>query len=104
MIELILSVLILLIEAYLLFLWFRSRRNQDGRDGRICLYGFLVGQIYILWETILVGNTGLVEKRMFMARFVLGGMPGGLFTVMGLFYVFGVFRRTKSTDGYDEET
>jgi len=101
LIEFIPSALVFLVEVYLLILWFRSRRNRDGKDARICLYGFLAGQIYILWETILVGRVGQappgsVEKRMFVARFLLGGFLGGIFTFMGLLYVFGIFRRSKS--------
>ncbi len=98
MIEFIPSVLVFSVEIYLLILWVQSRRNQDGKDGMICLYGFLIGQIYILWETILVSKTGppppgSAEKNMFMARFVLGGFLGGIFTIMGLFYLSGLFSK-----------
>ncbi len=101
MIEFIPATLIFFIELYLLILWFKSRRNKDGKDAKICLYGFLIGQIYIFYETAVVSRTGQpasgsLEQKMLMARFLLGASLGGLFTIMGLFYLsFGIFPRRK---------
>ncbi len=101
MIEFIPAAFIFIFEIFLLVLWVKSRRNKDGKERRICLYGFLLGQMYILWEVNVVGRSGQptpgsVEQKMLMARFLLGASLGGLFTIMGLFYLsFGGFPRRK---------
>jgi len=92
MIEFIPAICVFLVEVVLLVLWFRSRRKQDGKERWLCFYGFLLGQVYLLWEVWLVGQTGKpaagsVEQNMLMGRLMLGASLGGLFTIMGLFYL-----------------
>lgn len=58
----------------------------------LCLWGFLLGQAYLLWEVFLVSQTGTplpgsTEQNMLMLRLALGGTIGGLFTIIGLFYL-----------------
>ncbi|WP_223786545.1 hypothetical protein [Marinicella meishanensis] len=99
MLEFIPAAVIFLLEVVLLVLWFRSRRCQDGQERWLCFWGFLVGQVYLLWEVWQVKQTGKplpgsAEQQMLMGRLVLGTSLGGLFTIMGLFYLsFAVFRK-----------
>ncbi len=86
------AVIIFLIQIYLLFFWLKSRRKKDGKEKKICFVGFLLGQIYILWEVVMVNQTGTPlqgspEQKMLMLRFLLGGTVGGIFTIIGLFYL-----------------
>lgn len=92
MIEFIPATLIFLIEVVILLLWFKSRRDKDGKERKLCFYGFLLGQAYLLWEVWNVSQTGKplpgsVEQKMLMGRVVLGASMGGLFTIIGLFYL-----------------
>ena len=92
MIEFIPAALIFLIEVVILLLWFKSRRNKDGKERWLCFYGFLLGQAYMLWEVWNISQTGKpspgsAEQKILMGRFVLGASMGGLFTVIGLFYL-----------------
>lgn len=99
MIELIPAACIFLIEGVLLVLWFRSRRRQDGKERWLCFWGFLLGQVYLLWEVWQVSQTGQplpgsVEQKMLMGKLALGTSLGGLFTLIGLFYLsFAVFQK-----------
>ncbi len=99
MIELIPAAVIFLIEVVLLVLWFRSRRRKDGKERWLCFCGFLLGQVYLLWEVWQVSHTGKplpgsVEQKMLMGRIVLGTSLGGLFTIIGLFYLsFATFQK-----------
>lgn len=92
------AIAVFLLEIYLLIVWWKSRRRKDGREEILCFWGFLLGQLYILWEVVLVNRTGKPlpgspEQRMLMGRLLLGGFIGGLFTIIGLFYLsFGLFR------------
>jgi hypothetical protein len=84
--------IIFLIEVIILILWLKSRRKKDGKDMKLCFYGFLLGQIYLLWEVWNISQTGKplpgsVEQKMLMGRIVLGASMGGLFTIIELFYL-----------------
>ena len=98
------AVAFFLAQVYLLWSWLRSRREEDARDRKICLWGFLLGQIYLLWEVVLVKQTGKPpsgspEQKMLMLRLALGASIGGLFTILGLFYLsFATFGRLKNTE------
>ena len=86
------TILVFVVESYLLWSWFRSRRRKDGQEKKICLWGFLLGELYLLWEVFVVKQTGKPlpgspEQKMLMLRFFLGGPWGGLFTIIGLFYL-----------------
>ena len=92
MITLLPAIIVFLIEVYLFVLWLKSRQKKDGKERRICLYGFLAGQAYLLWETIWIEYTGKpspgsVEQQMSMGRLLLGSAIGGVFTIIGLFYL-----------------
>lgn len=87
-----LALIVFLLQSYLLFSWFRSIQKKDGKDKILCFWGFLLGQLYLLWEVMLVKQTGKplpgsAEQDAFMLRFVLGGTLGGVFTILGLFYL-----------------
>ena len=90
-----------MIEIVILVLWLKSRRNKDGNETKLCFFGFLLGQIYLLWEVWNISQTGKplpgsVEQKMLMGRVVLGASMGGFFTVVGLFYLsFGLFKHNK---------
>ncbi len=89
---LVLTLLVFVIQSYLLWSWFQSRRRKDGRERKICFWGFLLGELYLLWEVFLVKQTGKPlpgspEQKMLMLRLVLGASIGGLFTIFGLFYL-----------------
>ncbi|MCP5100299.1 MAG: hypothetical protein GY943_32510 [Chloroflexi bacterium] len=95
------ATLVFLIQIYLLISWLKSRQKKDGKEKRICFWGFLFGQIYLLLEVLLVNQTGKPlpgspEQKMLMGRLLLGGSMGGLFTILGLFYLsFASFSRQK---------
>jgi hypothetical protein len=90
--EFIPATIVFLIEVILLVLWFKSRQDKDVKARWLCFYGFLLGQLYLLWEVWYVGQTGKplpgsMEQKMLMGRVVLGTSIGGLFTIIGLFYL-----------------
>ncbi|MBX3053407.1 MAG: hypothetical protein KF753_18165 [Caldilineaceae bacterium] len=95
------AILVFLFEIYLVFAWLNSHRKNDGREKRLCFWGFLLGQLYLLWEVILIGRTGKPlpgspAQRLLMGRLLLGGAMGGFFTIVGLFYLsFGSFSPRK---------
>ena len=74
----------------------------------ICFLGFLVGQIYLIWEVMLVKQTGKPlsdspEQKMLMLRLMFGGAPGGIFVILGLFYLsFANFGHLRSLDQKDK--
>ncbi|MGB3493605.1 MAG: hypothetical protein WBA57_12810 [Elainellaceae cyanobacterium] len=86
------ALIVFLIQFYLLLSWFRSFRKKDGKEKILCFFGFLLGQIYLLWEIVVVKQTGKplpgsIEQKELMGRFLLGGTIGGVFTILGLFYL-----------------
>ncbi|MCA9930427.1 MAG: hypothetical protein KC419_18215 [Anaerolineales bacterium] len=92
MIYFIPTLIVFLIQLYLLLSWLRHRPKTDGKAKKICFWGFLLGQLYLLWEVSLVKQTGkplpgTMEQKLLMARLLLGGSLGGLFTIVGLFYL-----------------
>ncbi|WP_420640848.1 hypothetical protein [Candidatus Leptofilum sp.] len=100
------TIIVLLIQVYLLISWWNARKNKDGKEGKFVFWGFLVGQIYLIWEVLLVQQTGQPlpdspEQQMLMLRLTCGGAPGGLFVIIGLFYLsfaaFGV-RKGEQND------
>ena len=101
------TIIVLIIQTYLLFSWWRARKNKGGKEGKFILWGFLLGQIYLLWEVWLVQQTGQPapgspEEQMAMLRFACGGTPGGLFVIIGLFYLsfssYGVSKEGQNDD------
>ncbi|WP_420628961.1 hypothetical protein [Candidatus Leptofilum sp.] len=107
MIYFIPTIIILLIQTYLLISWWNARKKKDGNEGKLIFWGFLVGQIYLIWEVLLVQQTGQPlpdspEQQMLMLRLACGGAPGGLFVIIGLFYIsftaFGVRKVNRSDD------
>ncbi len=107
MIYFIPTIIVLLIQIYLLLSWWRARKNKVGKEGKFILWGFLLGQIYLLWEVWLVQQTGQPapgspEEQMSMLRFACGGTPGGLFVIIGLFYLsFASFKVEKKQNDTD---
>ena len=101
MTDIIPAFIIFLIEVVILILWFKSRRDNNGKEKWLCFYGFLLGQAYLLWEVWNISQTGKplpgsVEQKMLMGRVVLGASMGGLFTIFGLFYLsFALFPKPK---------
>jgi hypothetical protein len=101
MIELIPALLIFVIEVILLLQWNKSRKSKDGKEVKICFYGFLLGQLYLLCEVWYVSQTGKPlagseDQKMLMGRLVLGTSLGGIFTIIGLFYLsFALFTKNK---------
>lgn len=99
--ELIPALIIFAIEVVLLLLWNQSRKTKDGKEVKLCFFGFLLGQIYLLWEVWMVSQTGKplpgsVDQKMLMGRLMLGTSLGGLFTIIGLFYLsFAIFRKNN---------
>ena len=97
------AVLVFLLQIYLFLSWFKALRRKDGRSKILCFWGFLLGQAYLLWEVIVVKQTGKplpgsAEQKALMGRLLLGGAMGGIFTILGLFYLsFGSFGLLKST-------
>lgn len=90
--DFIVPAIVFLIEVVLLVLWLKSRQRKDGKERWLCFFGFLLGQAYLWWEVWSVSQTGKplpgsVEQKMLMGRFVLGTSMGGLFTIIGLFYL-----------------
>jgi hypothetical protein len=108
MIYFIPTIIVLLIQIYLLLSWWKSRKKMDGKERLICFLGFLLGQIYLIWEVILVKQTGKPlpgspQQNMLMLRLALGGAPGGLFVMIGLFYIsFANNRQLKNLDQKDK--
>lgn len=96
------TVIVLLIQAYLLISWWKARKNKEKNEGKFIFWGFLVGQIYLIWELLLVKQSGTPlpnspEQGMLMLRLACGGAPGGLFVIIGLFYLsFAAFGGRKS--------
>jgi hypothetical protein len=93
------TIIVLFIQAYLLVSWWKARKSSERSEGKLIFWGFLVGQIYLIWELLVVQQTGTPlpgspEQEMLMLRMVCGGGPGGLFVIIGLFYIsfasFGV--------------
>ena len=101
MTNLIPALIIFLIEIVILLLWFKSRRDNDGKEKWLCFYGFLLGQVYLLWEVWNISQTGkplpgTPEQKILMGRIALGASMGGLFTIIGLFYLsFAMFPKRK---------
>ncbi|MEM8857582.1 MAG: hypothetical protein AAGD96_04635 [Chloroflexota bacterium] len=99
MIEFIPSIIFFLIQLYLLFRWIQSRRSADGKDGWVCLWGFLVGQVFYFYFVYIVSPEPPApdspEQYRQMGQFMLGGFLGGLFTIMGLLYLFGILAPKK---------
>ena len=108
MIYFIPTIIVILVQAYLLLSWWKSRQKKDGKERMICFWGFLLGQLYLIWEVLLVQQTGTPlpdspEKNMLMARIACGGAPGGLFALIGLFYVsFAHYRQLQKLGQEDE--
>ena len=102
------TVIVLIIQTFLLVSWWKARKNKAKNEGKLIFWGFLVGQIYLLWEVFLVQQTGQPlpdspEQQMAMLRLACGGAPGGLFVIIGLFYLsfaaYGVKKVGQSEDG-----
>lgn len=98
------ALIVFLIELYLLLSWLKHPQKSERKAKMLCFWGFLLGQIYLLWEVILIKQTGSplpgsTEQKMLMVRLVLGGALGGLFTIIGLFYVsFASYGRLKTPE------
>ncbi len=101
------TIIVLCIQVYLLLSWWKARKNGEENEGKLIFWGFLVGQIYLLWEVLLVKQTGTpvpdsTEQAMLMLRLACGGAPGGLFVIIGLFYLsfaaFGVRKGGQTND------
>ena len=103
------TIIVFVIQSYLFLSWWQSRRKKDGRDKIICFWGFLLGQLYLIWEVLLVEQTGQPlpdspEQNMLMLRIVLGGFWGGLFTLFGLFYLsFASFGQLDKLEPKDQQ-
>ena len=86
------ALIVFLMELYLLVSWIKHPQKRDRKAKLLCFWGFLLGQLYLLWEVFLVKQTGKPlpgspEQDMLMLRLALGGTLGGLFTIIGLFYI-----------------
>jgi len=81
---------------------------MDGKEKIYVLLGFLLGQVYIMWEVLLVKQTGKPlpnspEQAALMARLLLGGSLGGLFVIIGLFYLsFSAYGQSGKLDHKDK--
>ncbi|MAU01559.1 MAG: hypothetical protein CL608_30850 [Anaerolineaceae bacterium] len=101
------TIIVLFIQTYLLISWWKARKYKVKNEGELIFWGFLVGQIYLLWEVFLVQQTGQpppdsLEQQLSILRFACGGAPGGLFVIIGLFYIsFAAFGVRK--DGQNED-
>jgi hypothetical protein len=100
------AIAVFLVQVYLFWAWLKALRSKNGKDKILCLQGFLLGQLYLIWEVALVKHTGQPlpgspEQGALMSRLLLGGFMGGIFTILGLFYVsfrtFGSPRKTNKT-------
>jgi hypothetical protein len=107
MIYFIPTIIVFLIQAYLLISWGKARKSSTKNEGKLVFWGFLVGQIYLLWELLVVKQIGTPlqgspEQEMLMLRVVCGGGVGGLFVIIGLFYIsfatFGVRKVGQNDD------
>ena len=102
------AIIVFLMQCYLLLSWWKSRQKMDGKEKMFCFLGFLLGQIYLLWEVVLVKQTGKplpgsAEQKALMVRLLLGGSMGGLFTIFGLFYLsFASLGQSKSLEQTDK--
>jgi FtsH-binding integral membrane protein len=96
--------IVFLVELYLFVSWLKQPQKTEKKAMMLCFWGFLLGQIYLLWEVMLVKNTGKplpgsTEQNMLMVRLFLGAGMGGLFTILGLFYVsFASFGQLKKPE------
>lgn len=102
MIYFIPAFIVFLIQLYLFVSWLKHPQKRDKKAMMICFWGFLLGQIYLLWEVVLVKQTGKplpgsVEQKMLMGRLALGGAMGGLFTILGLFYTSFASKNTSKS-------
>ena len=101
------TIIVLLIQAYLLVSWWKARKNNAENEGKLIFWGFLVGQLYLIWELLVMKQSGTPlpgspEQGMLMLRLAGGGAPGGLFVIIGLFYLsFAAFGVRKA--GQDDE-
>ena len=101
MIYFIPTLIVFSIQLYLLVSWLKHHPKTDSKAKKLCLWGFLLGQAYLLWEVTLVKQTGKplpgsAEQNMLMGRLLLGGGIGGVFTILGLFYLsFASFGQLK---------
>lgn len=86
------ALIVFLLELYLFVAWLKQPQKAERKAKMLCFWGFLLGQLYLLGELILIKQTGKplpgsTEQNMLMLRLVLGGAMGGLFTIIGLFYI-----------------
>ena len=104
MIYFIPTVIAFLIELFLFISWLKYPQKTERKAMMLCFWGFLLGQIYLLWEVVLVNQTGIppsgsTEQSRLMIRLALGGFLGGLFTIIGLFYAsFAAFGKLKAPE------
>ena len=104
MIYFIPTIIVVAIELYLLVSWLKHPKKAEKKAMMLCFWGFLLGQLYIQWELLVVAQTGsplpgTTEHGMLMLRIGLGGFLGGLFTIIGLFYVsFAAFGQLKTDE------
>lgn len=108
MIYIVPTIIVFLIQVFLLLSWWNARQKKSGQEKRICFAGFLLGQLYLLWELFLVKQTGTPapgspEQKMLMARLLLGGAPGGLFVILGLFYLSFANQRQLNNLGQKDQ-
>jgi hypothetical protein len=84
---------VFLIQLAIFIGWLAARKKKAVQKERLyCLAGFLAGQFYLFWETMLVKQTGTPlpntpQQKLLMLRLLLGGVPAGFFTILGLFYL-----------------
>lgn len=103
------AISVFLIQVYLFVSWWKSRKRMDGKEKRFILFGFLLGQIFFIWEVLLVEQTGKPlpgspEQNMLMVRLLLGGSLGGLFVIIGLFYLsLSAYGQSKNLDHRDKQ-
>lgn len=98
------AIAVFLVQIYLFWAWLKALRSKNGKDKILCLSGFLLGQLYLIWEVFLVKQMGKPlpdspEQAALMGRLLLGGSMGGIFTILGLFYLsFRTFKSPKQTN------
>ena len=109
MIYFIPSVIVFLLQVYLLISWWQARKRMDGKEKKFILFGFFLGQIYLIGEVLWVQYTGKPlpnssEQKFLIGRLLLGGSLGGLFVIMGLFYLsFASYGQSEKLDRKDAE-
>ncbi|MEZ4594509.1 MAG: hypothetical protein R3D55_25695 [Chloroflexota bacterium] len=84
------TIIVLFIQTYLLISWWQARKSKAKNEGKLIFWGFLVGQIYLLWELLVAKQIAAYlpdSAGQQMVRFACGGAPGGLFVIIGLFYI-----------------